>query len=268
VTAVPLTDIAPLRPVLAIRPLGVFSDIDGTLSPIVERPEGAYMAPGCGRMLRLLVNEGVRVALITGRALEVARSMANLDGAAYAGSHGLEFWVDGVIDAIDAAAYAALVDRVIADTGHLRVFDVAIENKGVGVAFHYRQSGLGDAARLEIERALNSSEAAQRFQRIEGRKVIELRPDVDASKGTATTRLAHRLGVRSIISVGDDQTDVQMFRAVASLTSEGVEGRSVAVLSPEIHPDVLAGADYSVNGVDGVEWLLGELLRAVRQTAG
>jgi hypothetical protein len=54
-----------------------------------------------------------------------------------------------------------------------------------------------------------------------------------------------------------------MFHAVSASGKEGVSGRSVAVLSPEIAPDLLDAADYSVAGVAGVEWLLGEVLRAV-----
>ena len=261
----PLSDIEALRALIAARPLGLFSDIDGTLAPIVERPEGARITRRCRDLLQRLIGEGVRVALITGRSLDVAHSLAGLEGVAYAASHGLEFWIDGSTEAVDVGTYAALVERVIADVGHLRVLGIAIEDKRTGVAFHYRQTGSEEAARLEIERALGSSEAARRFRRIEGRKVIELRPDVEASKGTAARRLAHQLGVRSIICVGDDRTDVDMFRAVSALAAEGIRARSLAVMSPEIHPDVLEAADYSIEGVEGVEWLLGEILKDFRQ---
>jgi len=150
--------------------------------------------------------------------------------------------------------------------GNLAAPGVTIERKGAGVAFHYRGAADEAAALAAIERAIESTEAARHFQRIEGRKVIELRPDVEASKGTAARRLAHRLGVRSIICLGDDRTDVDMFQSVAALANEGLEVRSVAVISPEIHPDVLAAADYTVEGVGGVEWLLAELVNAVTWT--
>ena len=147
--------------------------------------------------------------------------------------------------------------RVLREVGGLEAAGVTMEAKRAGVAFHYRRAPDEAVAVAEIERAIESAEAARFFQRIEGRKVIELRPKVEASKGTAARRLAHRLGVRGIICLGDDRTDVDMFQAVSALEKEAIEARSVAVMSPEIHPDVLAAADYSVNGVGGVEWLLG-----------
>ena len=268
-TAVPLTDIEPLRPLVTAKPLGLFSDIDGTLSPIVDRPEDARVTPRCRDLLLELIGKGVRVALITGRELEAARSMAGLDGAAYAASHGLDFWIDGAIEMrVALGGYPVLVDRMLKEIGNLAVPGVTIERKGSGVAFHYRRAADEAAARGGIERAIESTKVARHFERIEGRKVVELRPNVEANKGTAARRLAHRLGVRSIICLGDDRTDVDMFQSVGALAQDGIETRSVAVMSAEIHPDVLAAADYSVDGVRGVEWLLAGLADAITQTAG
>jgi hypothetical protein len=66
--------------------------------------------------------------------------------------------------------------------------------------------------------------------------------------------------------VGDDLTDIDMFRAAAALSEEGVAACNVAVVSTEATPDLLEAADYSVEDVAGVEWLLAELLDAVTQT--
>ncbi|MCH6556255.1 MAG: HAD hydrolase family protein [Chloroflexi bacterium] len=91
----PLTSIEPLLPVIRQRPLGLMSDIDGTLSPIVSRPEEATVPEAIRTLLRQLVAKGVKVALITGRSLETARRMAGLDDIAYAAEHGLSLWLDG-----------------------------------------------------------------------------------------------------------------------------------------------------------------------------
>jgi trehalose 6-phosphate phosphatase len=264
----PLTNIEPLGALLSVRPLGLFSDIDGTLAPIVLRPEDARITPRCRELLQRLIERGVRLALITGRPLDEARSMAGLDEAAYAANHGLEYWVKGRIELADGVdGYPPLVDQIVAEMTHLMAEGVEVEPKGPGVAFHYRRAADADHARAAILRAIDSSMSARRFTMSEGRKVIELRPDVRANKGIATHILARQLGVKGIISIGDDRTDIDMFKAVTSLGKTGIEGRNVAVRSAEIVPEVLAAADYSVEGVEGVEWLLGDVLRAVGGTS-
>jgi trehalose 6-phosphate phosphatase len=266
VTAIPLTYIDPLRPLLNRRPLGLFSDIDGTLSPIVERPEDAIVTPRCRTLLKRLIREGVRVALITGRTVEMARSMVEIDEAAYAANHGLEFWIGGQVESPEGLEESpALVERIVAQTQPLDAVGVHVERKGPAVAFHYRRALDRDAARAAILRAIDSSEAAQRFAVSEGRMVIELRPDVPENKGTAALVLARRLGVEGIVCLGDDRMDIDMFEAVRSLRDQGVEGVAVAVVSAESVPELSAAADYTVDGVKGVEWLLAELLRALAE---
>jgi trehalose 6-phosphate phosphatase len=268
VPAVPLTDIEPLQPLLLVQPLGLFSDIDGTLSPIVELPEDAIVTPRCRELLAALIGKGVAVALITGRRLDVARAMIDLQAAAYAANHGLEFWIDGSTEVAEGVAeYPGLVERILAEAGDLEAAGVHVEKKGPGVAFHYRLASDSEAARAAILQTIELRTAAERFTVLEGRKVFELRPRIEASKGTAARLLAQRLGVKGIVCVGDDRTDVDMFQAVFALREQGIEGRSIAVLSAEVAPDLLAAADYTVDGVSGVEWLLGELVDAVSRAA-
>ena len=261
-------DIDPLRAVLSRRPLGLFSDIDGTLSPIVERPEDAAVTPRSRSLLERLIREGVRVALITGRPLASAQAMVGIDNAAYAANHGLEFWVNGTSKFKgDGGDYYALLEQVGHAVDELESMGITMERKGQGVAFHYRQASDEVAARARIEAAIRRAPAAKDFRWIEGRKVIELRPDIEASKGTATRGLASQLEVQGLVCLGDDRTDVAMFEAAHALARRAVRAESVAVLSPEIHPDVLGAADYAVEGVQGVEWLLGEILKAVGATS-
>src|SRR3990172_5769766 len=90
-----LTSIEPLLPVIRQRPLGLLSDIDGTLAPIVPRPEDAAVPDAVRALLGQLAARGVKVALITGRSLDMARRMAGLEDAAYAANHGLTLWLEG-----------------------------------------------------------------------------------------------------------------------------------------------------------------------------
>src|SRR5213593_2977135 len=112
--AILLRDIEPLRPLLENAPLGLISDIDGTIAPIVADPEGARATDICVQALRRLIQRGVRVVLVTGRTLEMARSMVPVEGASFAANHGLDLWLDGDVETppgIDD--FVALAGRVI-----------------------------------------------------------------------------------------------------------------------------------------------------------
>jgi trehalose 6-phosphate phosphatase len=139
---------------------------------------------------------------------------------------------------------------------------VELENKGALLAVHYRRAE-GSHAREAILQALTRSRAAQRFRLQEGRMVVELRPPLQADKGTALEMLARRLANKSVICLGDDITDIDMFVALQRLRAQGLAGASVAVASREAAPEVERAADYTVEGQEGVEWLLSDMVRAL-----
>ncbi len=259
----PLTSIEPLLPVVRRRPLGLMSDIDGTLAPIVARPEEASVPEAVRELLRELVGKGVHVSLITGRSLEGARRMVGLEDVSYAADHGLSMWVEGRLEAApDLAEYEALARQA---EGELRALAGAIqglevENKGPLLAIHYRRAGDPSSAREAVLAAVEGSEAAGRFRLQEGRMVVELRPPLDVNKGKALENLSGRYGLRGVICLGDDITDIDMFAASGRLQTRGVAAASVAVASGEAAPEVAEAADYLV---EDVEWLLGELVRAL-----
>jgi trehalose 6-phosphate phosphatase len=261
--AEPLRSIAPLMRVIRERPLGVMSDIDGTLSPIVERPGEATVPEAVREALRALLAKGVRVGLISGRMLEMARRMVGLDEAAYATEHGLRLWLDGQEEeAPGLAQYEALARKAEEELLELpeEAAGVEIENKGPLLAVHYRRAANRTAARAAILSAIGDSEAAANFRTHEGRMVIELRPPLAVDKGTALETLAERLGLRGIVCLGDDVTDIDMFEAAARLGGRAVA--TVAVRSAEARA-VEEAAEYSVAGVAEVEWLLREIARAL-----
>lgn len=260
-----LRDIEPLRPLLDRKPFAILSDIDGTLAPIVPNPEDARISARARDALLALIDEGVAVGFVTGRALEKARDIVGIPGAYFAGNHGLNIAADGVIEALEELRpYVGWAQQVIRDASDLHIPGVIVEDKGPVVAFHYRMAEEEDSAREAIERALGSSEAARNFRVQQGRKVIELRPPIAIDKGTAVEVLAMRMGAKSVLTMGDDATDLDMFRGVRDLRERGVPGASVSVWSYEVQPVVLESTDYFVRGVEGVEWLLEEIVKALR----
>ncbi len=260
-----LTTIEPLLPVIRHRPLGLLSDIDGTLSPIVPRPDDATVPEAIRAPLRQLAAKGVKVALITGRSLEMARRMVGLDDAAYAADHGLTVWLEGQREVTPGLAeYEALARQTEDDLRALpqTVPGAELENKGALLAVHYRRAE-GPHAREAILEALRRSQAARRFRVQEGRMVVELRPPLQADKGTALEMLVSRLGLSAAICLGDDITDIDMFVSLRRLQAQGLAGASVVVASREAAPEVEQAADYTVGGPEGMEWLLSEMVRAL-----
>ncbi len=263
-----LRDIEPIRPLLDHRPLAVFADIDGTLAPIVPDPQEARITDRAREALRDLMTLGVGVGLITGRDLAKAREMTGLADAWYAATHGLTLSIDGVDGTPEAVRdFVPRVQDVIRETAGLEGAGVFVEDKGPLVAFHYRRASSPVEARAAIDAALDVSAAAKAFGVHEGRMVVELRPPLDLDKGTALEELSGRMGAAAIICLGDDRTDLDMFRRVTSLRERGTPGATVVVESAEATDELLAGADYSVGGVPGVEWLLGEIAKALRGRA-
>ena len=261
-----LTSIEPLLPVLRQRPFGLLSDIDGTLAPIVPRPEDAAVPEETRALLRGLVEKGVRVALISGRSLEAARSIAGLPDVAYAAGHGLTLWIDGRTEVTPGLeGYAALVRRAERDLEPLvrNIPGVQLENKGPLLAVHYRRTAQPETAREAILADLQRSPVTERFWVQEGRFLIELRPPIGVDKGTAAIALVERLGLKGAVALGDDTTDIDMFSAIARRREHGLAAATIAVVSEEATPALLRAADYSLGDTDGVRWLLGEMLRAL-----
>jgi len=232
----------PLR-LLAAEPerAAVLLDVDGTLAPIVARPEDAYVPEETRGELARLAGRYALVACVSGRPRSEVERMVGVAGVAVVGEHGLEL-------APEAAAWA---DRV---AEFARGVDWPAERKPLSVSFHFRRADDQDAARAYLTRVADAAQAEGLVPRW-GRMVLEVRPPVAADKGTAVRTLVTRAGVRRALYAGDDRTDLDAFHGL-----EGLElGVRVAVGSAEAPPELLAAADLVVDGTDGVLGLLRRL---------
>jgi trehalose 6-phosphate phosphatase len=219
----------------------VLLDVDGTLAPIVARPELAEVPEETRLELERLVRRYALVACISGRSGEEARRLVRVEGIVYVGVHGLEL-------APEAERWR----------GTLRPFARLdwpwLEDKGLTVALHWREAGDEQTARGELESVATRAEEAGLEARW-GRKVLELRPPVKADKGTAVRALLERRGLRRALYAGDDTTDLDAFRGL-----EGLEvAVRIAVASTEAPPGLREAADLVV--ASPAELL--ELLRAL-----
>lgn len=259
-----------LQPLLHVQRLGVFTDIDGTISPIAPTPAAALVDPTCRAALARLRDLGVRVAAVSGRAAANARAMLGLDGVVYIGNHGLERWDAGVTSPVpQAVPYAAAIESALAQlTRYDLPIGVLIENKGITASIHYRL--VADPAAVAAQLGTWLADICQNsgLRLHPGRMIYELRPPLALHKGTALSDLLREEHLDGAIFLGDDTTDVDGFLALRYARNAGLQTVTVGVWSYETPVVVRETCDVLVPGVAGVAvllaWLAAEVGKAVR----
>ncbi len=250
------------------RPFGFFTDVDGTISPLAATPQAAVISPRAKLLLRSLAAL-THVIIISGRTLVDVRRMVGLRGVTYVGSHGLAMWIDGR-EELDGSVrpYVRLAQQAMQELAPLRrIGGVLFEEKGTGIAIHYRMARDGEEARASILRGIAAAGSAAHFDLLEGVRVVELRPRLGINKGTSVRSLVNRFRLEGLIYTGDDLTDIEAFEAVRDLRSGGrIDGISVAARHAETTAEVEASADFALDSVTGVEGLLSYCVRALGGT--
>ncbi len=206
----------------------ILLDVDGTLAPIVERPEDAGVPPETQAELERLAVRYALVACVSGRASADAAATVGVEGLVYVGTHGLE-------REPEAERWAGALHEFAAGVTW------PVEDKGLSVSFHYRGALDEEAARAELESVAAAARAAGLRARF-GRKVLELLPPIEANKGTAIRRLLAERELQRALYAGDDTTDLDAFAAL-----DGLElAVRVAVASADGPPELHAAADLVV----------------------
>jgi trehalose 6-phosphate phosphatase len=230
-------------------------DFDGTLAPIVSRPEDAVAHADAADAMAGLAAAGFRVAVITGRpvadVLRLGPGFADVPGLVIYGHYGLEQWLDGALTAPQvhpgvATATAAARTLALAHEG------VDVEDKGHSVALHTRNAPDPGAAFAVLRPRARQIGAENDLEVVPGRYVLELRP-AGVDKGGALRRLVAESGVRAVVLAGDDLGDLPAVRALRELDVAGVV---VCSDSPETPDELRQVADIVVDGPAGVIELL------------
>ena len=218
-------------------------DVDGTLAPIVARPQLAEVPRTTKAELERLAGQYLLVAFVSGRSGEDARRLVGLEGRRYIGNHGLE---------LDPAAHEL--------EAQIRAFRDAVgrevEDKGLTLSYHFREARDEVEARADLEEVARRAVADGLVPRW-GRKVLEIRPAVEADKGTAVRALLHEAGARRAFYAGDDTTDLDAFSALADAGLEHFV--RVAVASDEAPPGLIEAADLVVANPRELTTLLARL---------
>jgi trehalose 6-phosphate phosphatase len=228
------------------RHILLLTDYDGTLTPIVERPELAVSSKHIRRILqKLAFQKQVTLVIISGRALSDLKEMVNINGAIYAGNHGLEIEGPGLSFINPLADEIRPVLRFVLQvlSKAFKTFKgVLVEDKGLTLTVHYRQAKDDCIREVKniLDRIISSPFTSGKINMTEGKKIFEVRPAVNWDKGKAVQLLMKRFekGGRQSnlfpISLGDDLTDEDAFRFINRC------GKGISVLIGRSNPDTSA----------------------------
>ncbi len=256
-----LLDPAALARRLRGFPAFLFLDYDGTLVPIAARPDQATFDDDGRALLRALAGM-FPVAIVSGRARAIVRSLVGVPSLYYVGNHGLEISGPRVRRNVAVPArwrrdLAAFLGAIEADAPS----GLVIERKGVTASVHYRLVSIEDRSRWlpTLRRRLAAWVAGDRLDLVRGKAVYELRPPLDWDKGAAVRWLISRPGMtdRTPVYLGDDTTDEDAFRAVRA------DGVGVLVGRPR-----RSAARYRLAGPAAVRRLLVRWLAEFDRRAG
>ncbi len=260
-----------LTTALCQRPLGLVFDIDGTLSPIVPRPDDARLYPGVAELL-IQLRQSAHVAIMTGRALADGARLVNVDDLTYIGTHGLE-WSDGLpathpIHLLPQAQAYVEQGTYLLDLVEQQLADIAgliVQRKQVGGSIHYRNVAEPELARQRIQALLEKPAQRLHMRLGEGKFVVEVLTPLAVNKGVAMRRYAQQIEAHGLLFAGDDRTDLDAVLELAQLRQQGLKTCSVVVKHPDTLSTLLEHADIVVDEVAGMAHLLTEIVDLLRQ---
>lgn len=244
----------------ARRELLMLLDYDGTLTPIVERPELAVLAPGTRAILRDLASI-MPVAVVSGRDLGMLRDLVDVPGLVYVGDHGFDMTdLAGENHHLEAVRdYLPVLDAVeqYLREGLAGVAGALLERKRSSIAVHFRLVAEADVpqVRARVQEVLS---AHSQLKVTPGKKVVEIQPGLDWDKGKAVEWLLPQLdasGRRHPIYIGDDMTDENAFRVVCR------RGTGILVREDD-HPTT---AHYALEDSEEVRLFLQRLAQSLRE---
>jgi trehalose 6-phosphate phosphatase len=199
----------------ARRPLYTF-DIDGTLAPIVARPEAARIPDALQDALRRL-SDAASVAVLTGRGRDDAQRMLAFTPRYVLGNHGVEGlpgW-EARASALTTTserwrdALASAASPTLAEAG------VVLEDKRYSLSLHYRHA----PDHAYAERVIRSRVAAlvPPAHVIPGKCVVNVLPPGAPTKGDSLRELLRQIPGGCAVYAGDDDTDEHVFDLPADL---------------------------------------------------
>lgn len=260
--------------VLSERPSGLFTDIDGTISPMAPRPDEALVEPAAREALRRIEQYLDLTGIVTGRALDVAQGLVQLPALAYVGNHGLEWSIGGIHEDNPAALASrdglreALAEIGSAATRLELAEGLLLEDKRLSATVHYRQTPSPERFLEEMLPILTAVALEHDLQLVPGRMIMELRPSTGVSKGTALRDIIQRFGLKGVVFSGDDISDVEGFEVLRHLRDAGtIDALIIGVVGAETPVQVRNASDVQVANPTEMAALLGGIAARLEDRA-
>ncbi|KAL6550201.1 hypothetical protein OROMI_020689 [Orobanche minor] len=267
------------------RKLVVFLDYDGTLSPIVDDPDRAFMSIHMRSVIKS-VAEHFPTAIISGRSRDKVYELVGLSELYYAGSHGMDIIFPAkdmvrknhlnCVKSTDhkgkevnlfqpASEFIPMIDEVFRNLVEITkdIKGSKVENHKFCVAVHYRNvdENSWPVIAQYVHDVLNEY---PRLRLTHGRKVLEVRPMIDWNKGKAVEFLLESLGFSNCkdvlpIYIGDDRTDEDAFKVLRK------KNRGYGILVSTIPKE--SNAFFSLRDTSEVQDFLESLVRMAKEKA-
>lgn len=204
-------------------PLAIALDFDGTMAPLVDRPEDARPLPESAELaIELSRQAGIVTALISGRDLKSLRAVHPAPRPeVLIGSHGAEREVPRSLHSAAlqiklSGTQATLLHKVtvILEEVSADFAGTSVEYKPASTVLHVRQADETTGLQaLAVARDQLAELSGLRL--LAGKAVLEASV-LQATKGQALEWLREVTGASSLLFVGDDVTDEDGFRSLGS----------------------------------------------------
>ncbi len=233
----------------------LFLDYDGTLTPIVSRPEDARLLPATRDLIKKLQKHPrFDIAIISGRSLKDIKKMAAIKGIVYAGNHGLE---------IEMKSGRSLRPKGLSTKYLLKKIKLSlkkelkhikgawIEDKGCTLSVHFRlvEKKNINLVKKAFRKTVLPYVVTRKIRAFSGKMVFEARPGVEWDKGKTMLYLLAKKRKALPIYIGDDVTDTDAFRAI--------RGKGISIFVGR--PKRSISADYFLKDPRDVEGFIKKL---------
>jgi trehalose 6-phosphate phosphatase len=219
-------------------------DVDGTLAPIVARPELAEVLPEArAELVRLVAAYGL-VGVVSGRPTEEVADLVGVPGIRYEGLYGLQD--SGTVP-------GEVIER--AESAARSVEGAWVERKGVSLSVHLREAPDPEDATRMLAPVLAELARRSGLELVAGKRTLELAPP-GPRKGGAVERLVEHADAGAVLYAGDDLPDLEAFEALDRLHVRGTSTVKVAISGTETPAELVAAADLVVEGPLGMVGLL------------